>query len=178
MVVTALAAVAALLMLLSAFTTVVSVDVASGSCEVLNDTNPELAEQCDQSGLDRHSVVFPLLAVAVLVMGFGAGLGRSRPAAAALAVFGAVALGIVLLNDLPASNETGVIGRDFAGAKAEPGPGLYLESAGGLLAMVAAVLALRPERRVRPGGETSRGARGEHGGGSRERRVRPHASDR
>ena len=78
MVVTALAAVAALLMLLSAFTTVVSVDVASGSCEVLNDTNPELAEQCDQSGLDRHSVVFPLLAVAVLVMGFGAGLGRSR----------------------------------------------------------------------------------------------------
>ena len=68
-------------------------------------------------------MVFPLLAVAVLVMGLGAGLGRSRPAAAALAVFGAVALGIVLLNDLPASNETGVIGRDFAGAKAEPGPG-------------------------------------------------------
>ena len=53
-------------------------------------------------------------------------------------MFGAVALGIVLLNDLPASNETGVIGRDFAGAKAEPGAGLYLEAAGGLLAMVAA----------------------------------------
>ena len=57
-------------------------------------------------------------------------------------MFGAVALAIVLLNDLPASTETGVIGRDFAGAKAEPGAGLYLEAAGGLLAMVAAVVAL------------------------------------
>jgi hypothetical protein len=57
-------------------------------------------------------------------------------------VFGAVALGIVLLNDLPASKETGVIGRDFAGAKAQAGVGLYLEAAGGLLAMVAAVVAL------------------------------------
>ena len=92
-------------------------------------------------------MVFPLLAVAVLAMGLGAGRGGSRPAAAALAVFGAVALGIVLLNDLPATKETGVIGRDFAGAKAEPGPGLYLEAAGGLLAMVAAVAALRPERK-------------------------------
>ena len=141
--VTGLAVAAALLMLLSAFSTVVSVDVASGSCETLNDTNPELAEQCSQNGIDRHSVVFPLLAVAVLAMGWGAGRGGSRPAAGALAVFGAVALALVLLSDLPASTETGVIGRDFAGATAEAGPGLYLEAAGGLLAMLAAVIALR-----------------------------------
>jgi hypothetical protein len=150
-VVSALALAAALLMLVSAFTTVVSVDVASGSCEVLNDTNPALAEQCDQSGIDRHSVVFPLLAVAVFAMGLGAGRGGLRPAAGALAVFGAVALGIVLLNDLPASNETGVIGRDFAGAKAQAGAGLYLEAAGGLLAMVAAVVALGPAPSIRSG---------------------------
>jgi len=149
-VVSALAAAAALLMLLSAFSTVVSVDVASGSCETLNDTNPALAEQCTQSGLDRHSVVFLLLAAAVLVMGWGAGRGGSRPAAGALAVFGALALAIVLLSDLPASTETGVIGRDFEGAKAQAGAGLYLEAAGGLLAMVAAVMALRPARKPRP----------------------------
>ena len=100
-----------------------------------------------QTGIDRHSVVFPLLAVAVLAMGWGAGRGGSRPAAGALAVFGAVALAIVLFNDLPASTETGVIGRDFAGAKAEPGAGLYLEAAGGVLAIVAAGVALWPARR-------------------------------
>ena len=45
----------------SQFATVVSVDVASGSCEVLNDTDPTLAERCVQSGFERHGAAFALL---------------------------------------------------------------------------------------------------------------------
>ena len=47
-----------------------------------------------------------------------------------LVVLGAVALGIVLFGDLPATRETGVIGRDYAGAEAKAGLGLWLEAAG------------------------------------------------
>lgn len=137
-----LAAAAALLLLISAFATVISVDVASGSCERLSDTEPGLADRCVQTGFERHSIVFPLLALAVAVMALGAWRGRSRPAAAALVAFGALAAGITVLNDLPASNDTGVIGRDFAGASAKPGIGLWLAVIGGLLAILAGATGL------------------------------------
>ena len=139
-------AIAALLMVLTEFTTVVSIDVASGSCEVINDSNPELAEQCTQTGFERHSIVFLLLAVAVLVMALGAGPGRSRPAAVALVAFGALAVGIALLSDVPEAGRTGAIGRDFEGATASAGAGLWLEIVAGVLAALAGVLRLvRPD---------------------------------
>ena len=81
------------MLLSSAFATVISVDVASGSCEQLNDTEPDLADRCVQTGFERHSIVFPLLGLAVVLMALGAWRG-SRPAAAALVAFGAVAVGI------------------------------------------------------------------------------------
>ncbi len=150
-----LAAAGALMLLSSAFATVISVDVASGSCEQLNDTDPALADRCVQTGFERHSIVFPLLALAVVVMAVGAWRG-SRPAAAALVAFGAVAAGITVLNDLPASNDTGVIGRDFAGASAQPGTGLWLALLGGVVTILAGAAGLsergrsrRPERRDR-----------------------------
>jgi hypothetical protein len=139
-------AAAAVLMVITEFTTIVSVDVASGSCAVINDADPELADKCTLSGFERHSVVFLLLAIFVLVMAFGAGPGRSRPAAIALVALGAVALGIALLSDLPASDETGAIGRNFEGATAKAGAGLWLEVVAGALAVLAGAIRLaRPD---------------------------------
>lgn len=148
----AFAVLGALIMVGSQFATVVSVDVASGSCASLSDTAPTLAERCVQSGIERHGAVFPLLGVAILVMSLGA--ARSRPAAAAVMVFGALGLAVALFSDLPASREAGVIGRDFAGAEARAGPGLYLEVAGAAIAVVAGAVALLPGPRRR-GGQTA-----------------------
>ena len=64
-------------------------------------------------------------------------------------VFAAVGLAVALFSDLPASRESGVIGRDFAGAEARAGPGLRLEVAGSALALAAGALALLPARRRR-----------------------------
>jgi hypothetical protein len=139
---------AALLLLASQFATVVSVDVAAGSCEGLNDTDPTLAERCVQGGFERHGPAFALLAAAVLAMALWA--YRSRSAGAGLVALGAVALGIVLFGDLPAARETGVIGRDYAGAEAQAGAGLWLEAAGGVLAVLAGALALMPARPEQP----------------------------
>ena len=80
------------------------------------------------------------------VMGVGAGFGRSRPAALALIAIGVVVLGITLLVDLPASDDTGLIGRRYAAAEAAPGPGLWFElAAGGLAVCAGALRVIRPD---------------------------------
>ena len=107
--VAAAAFVAAVLMLLTEVTTVISIDVAVGSCDSIYDTSPELADDCEQTGLERSSVALLLLGLLTLAMGAGAAFGRSRPAAVALIVIGVVVLGITLLVDLPASDDTGLI---------------------------------------------------------------------
>jgi hypothetical protein len=137
---------AGILMLLTEVTTVISIDVAVGSCDSIYDTNPELADDCEQKGFERSSVALLLLGLLTLVMGSGAAFGRSRPAAVALVVIGVVVLGLTLLVDLPASDETGLIGRRYAAAEATAGPGLWLELVGGALAVVAGLLRLvRPD---------------------------------
>jgi len=137
---------AGILMLLTEVTTVISIDVAVGSCDSIYDTSPELADDCDQKGFERSSVALLLLGLLTLAMGVGAAFGKSRPAAVALVVIGVVVLGITLLVDLPASDETGLIGRRYAAAEATAGPGLWLELVGGALAVVAGLLRLvRPD---------------------------------
>jgi hypothetical protein len=60
-------------------------------------------------------------------------------------VIGVVVLGITLLVDLPASDETGLIGRRYAAAEASAGTGLWLELAAGVLAVCAGALrVIRP----------------------------------
>jgi hypothetical protein len=132
----------AVLMLLTEVTTVVSVDVAVGSCDSIYDTSPDLADDCRQTGFERSSVALLLLGLLTLAMGSGAALGRSRPAAVALVVIGVVVIGIALLVDLPASDDTGLIGRRYAAAEATAGPGLWLELVGGALAVAAGLLRL------------------------------------
>jgi hypothetical protein len=137
---------AGLLMLLTEVTTVISVDLRNTSCEVIYDSNPSLADDCSQTGLERSSVALLLLSLVTFAMGVGAAFGRSRPAAVALIAIGVVVLGITLLGDLPASDDTGVIGRDYDQAEASAGVGLWLELIGGILAVVAGLLrVIRPD---------------------------------
>ncbi len=119
-----------------------TVDVASGSCEVIQDTDPELADRCELSGLERNGGAFILLALLAAVMAFGAARGDSRPAAIALVVIGALVLAWALFVDLPVTDETGAIGRNFEGAEAAAGPGLTLEILGGVLIAAAGLVAL------------------------------------
>jgi hypothetical protein len=133
---------AAALMVLADFLTIVSVDVASGSCEIINDSDPELADGCAQSGFERHGPALALLGLVAAVMAWGAGISKSRPAAAALVAVGLVALGIALLIDLPATDDTGAIGPRFAGAEAQAQIGFTLELVAGALAALTGAAAL------------------------------------
>jgi hypothetical protein len=132
----------ALLLVATEFTAVATVDVASGSCEVIQDADPELADRCELSGLERNGGAFILLALLAAAMAWGAGRGRSRPAAFALVAIGALVLAWALLVDLPVTNETGAIGRNFEGAEAAAGPGLTLEILGGVVLVAAGLVAL------------------------------------
>src|ERR671915_800693 len=132
--VTAAGLLAAVLLVVTEFSTIASVDVASGSCEVIQDTNPELADRCELSGFERNGGAFILLAVLAGAMAWGAGIGGSRPAAVTLAVVGVAVLAWALLVDLPETNETGLLGQNFEGATAAAGPGLTLEIVAGGLA--------------------------------------------
>jgi hypothetical protein len=130
-------AIAGLMMIVAEFTTVTSVDVAHGSCEVINDADPSLADRCALSGLERHGGALILIGLLALLMAWGAGLGHSRPAGIALALAGGIVLAIGLLSDLPVTDDTGAIGRNFEGAKAQVGIALYLELIAGALAVLA-----------------------------------------
>jgi hypothetical protein len=145
--VTAAGLAAAVLLVVTEFSVVASVDVASGSCEVIQDTNPELADRCELSGFERNGGSFLLLAALAGAMAWGAGMGGSRPAAVILVAIGVAVLGWALLVDLPETNETGVLGRNFEGATAAAGPGLTIELVAGALALAAgAVRLLAPAR--------------------------------
>jgi hypothetical protein len=135
-------AVAAVLMVVTEFLTIASVDVANGSCEMIQETNPEIADRCALSGFERHGGALILLAAMTAVMAWGAGVGGSRPAAFALIGIGAVVLIWTLLVDLPTTDETGGIGPLYANAEATAGPGLYTELAAGLLAAATGALRL------------------------------------
>ncbi len=172
----ALGVLAGILMLISLFSTIASVDVANGSCEVINDANPELADRCSLSGFERHSIAFLLLGVIALALAYGAGPGRSRPAALGLLAVGAIALVLALLVDLPVTDDTGAIGRDFEGATASAGTGLWIEVVSGVLALGAGGLALLipkppppPHRRRERSGDSTPPARQRPGRPTRQR---------
>jgi hypothetical protein len=138
--------VAAVLLVVTEFSVVASVDVASGSCEVINDASPENADRCELSGFERHGGSFILLGVLAAVMAWGAGFGGSRPAAIALIAVGLLVLGWSLLIDLPEADEEGIL-RTYEGASGSAGPGLTLEIVAGALAVLAgAVRLLAPAR--------------------------------
>jgi hypothetical protein len=134
--------VAGLLMVATEFAPVAKVDVANGSCEVINDANPKLADRCTLSGFERHGGALLLLGALTVAMAFGAAVGGSRPAAFALLAIGAAVIVFALVVDLPETGRTGAIGRDFEGAHGVKGTGLWLELIAGALALAAGAAAL------------------------------------
>jgi hypothetical protein len=99
----------------------------------------------------HHGYALGVIGVAIAVMTLGAVLGGSRPAAVAVLALAIAALAIALLVDLPDVHETGLIGRTYDAAEAEPRAGLYLEIAGGCAALLggALILLARPRPRSR-----------------------------
>jgi len=134
--------IAGLLLVIAEFSTIASVDVASGSCEVINDSDPALADRCSLSGFERHGGAFLILGPMTAAMAWGAGIGGSRPAGAALMAIGALVIVLSLSLDLPQTHKTGAIGRNFEGASAEAGVGFYLELLGGAIASAAGAVRL------------------------------------
>ena len=129
--VTAAGLAAAVLLVATEFSTVASVDVASGSCEVIQDTNPELADRCELSGFERNGGSFLLLAVLAAVMAWGAGIGGSRPAAVALVVVGVAVLAWALLVDLPETERDRRAGAQLRGRDRRRGIGPHDRAGGG-----------------------------------------------
>ena len=146
----ALAVLAALALVVAELTTLIEIDVASGSCQLITETNPDLADGCVTKGGEQHGFALVFLGLLVLAMGWGAAAGRSRPAAVALIVAGAVALGIALISDLPDTTDEGLIGRNYDQAEASAGIALWLEIAGGALAVAAGLVALVRRGALRP----------------------------
>ena len=140
-VVLALALAAGLLMIVTEFLLVFSVTVGMTSCEAT--ASPDVADFCATTGGERHSYALILLGLFTGFMAWGAAIGRSRPAGAALIVVGAVVVAIALLGDLPDAYSEGIIGPRYDDAQSSPALGLWLELAGGALAVVAGVLRLR-----------------------------------
>jgi hypothetical protein len=135
----ALGGLGALLMIASEFVTLRSVKVLTASCGDLAD--PTLRGSCVTRGGEEHSYALVLMGVVALLMVWGAVIGRSRPAAFALLAIGAAVVAIALVTDVPDIHKTGVLGDRFDSARAEAGPGLWMEIAGGGLVFVAGALA-------------------------------------
>lgn len=135
---------------ISEFVTLRSVRVLTASCDDLAD--PSLRGACVTQGHEEHSYALLLMGIVALLMLYGAVVGRSRPAAIGVLAIGAAVLAIAFLTDVPDIHKTGVLGERFDSAKAEPGPGLWMEIAGGALMFAAGAMAAalrRPRRRRR-----------------------------
>jgi hypothetical protein len=136
---------AGVLLALSEFSTLYSVEVVTATCEDLAD--PSLKDTCVVKGGEQHSYGLLVLAGFCALMAWGAGVGASRPAAFALAAAGVVALAITLFGDLPDTSKTGAVGATFAEAEAQKGSGVWLQLMGGAAALAAGALRIRFPRR-------------------------------
>jgi hypothetical protein len=141
------ALVAAVLMVVSEFATLRSVKVLTASCGDLAD--PALRGSCVTHGGEEHAYAFVLMGLVTALMAWGAAVGRSRPAAVALLAIGAAVVVIALVTDVPDIHKTGVLGERFESAHAQAGAGLWLEIAGGALALAAGAVATAASRRRR-----------------------------
>lgn len=126
---------------------VARVELAAGSCEVINDANPALADRCVVSGFEQHAGAMLLIALVAAVMALGATVGRSLPASVATGALGLVALLLTLLIDLPETTRTGAIGSDYEGAVGKAGIGFYIELVAALAILALGVATFTRNRR-------------------------------
>jgi hypothetical protein len=128
-----LAAAGVALLVVAEFSVVVQVVV--GSLET---------EKRTVTGHENHGWALLVVAVVAVPMAAGALLRGARAAAGALVVLGAVALVVGLAVDLPDTRESGKLPESvsFEDARAQAGPGLALELAGGAALVLAGGLLL------------------------------------
>lgn len=88
------------------------------------------------TGWDRHGPALLLLGLACAVLGVLAWRG-TRIAAAGLILVGVTVVLIVLLGDVGDLHTTGAIAGSSENATTDPGSGFFLESLGGVLAVLA-----------------------------------------
>jgi hypothetical protein len=129
-----------LLLIVSDFLTLYHVDVVTATCSDL--ASPSLRDACSTTGGGHHGYALAILGAIAIVMAWGAAVGASRPAGAALLAIGLVSLVIVLAVDLPDIHKTGIVGDQFSNAKANPGPGFWLELVGAAMVTGAGLLRL------------------------------------
>ena len=104
----------------------------------------------------HHGYAMLIVALAAAAMAVGATRGGSRPAAFGLLVLAVVALVIAFAIDLPVVDDTGLYGRDFERAVAQPAIGFKLETAGAVLLLLSAlVILLFGGRRTREARDTA-----------------------
>jgi hypothetical protein len=115
-----------------------------------------------ETGGVLHGYALGVIGLAILPMSFGAVVRSARPAAVALLVLALAACAIVVFVDRPVLDDTGLIGRTYDLAEANPGAAFWLESVGAALALLGAVgaIVLRPSGRASRGRARPRGARG------------------
>lgn len=142
-----LGVVGAILMVTAEFATYREIEVITASCEELVRSDPEVADDCVATGGEQHGWALIPLAALGLIMAWGAGPGRSRPAAWALAAVGVVVLAIAAFGDVPNTDVTGAVGRNFEQARGEAGATIGLELTGAALLIGAAALRLAFGRR-------------------------------
>jgi hypothetical protein len=102
----------------------------------------------------NHGYAMALIAVCALVLALGVSRTSSRPGLLAIGVLGIVALLIALLGDLPDAQASGLLplGGGYTTASSSPTTGLYLETLGAILLLIACglgILLSAPPKRTR-----------------------------
>jgi hypothetical protein len=154
--VAAVASAGAVLLVVAEFTTLYGVHVASRSAPI----------ETISGGSNNSYAMIPIAVLAVFLALAGIG-GGGRWALAALGVVGLVALLISLVGDLPGAQQSNHLirfGGKFVLGSSKPSAGMYIETLGAVLLIVAAGLGLLlgespPNRTRRPGGRWPGGRR-------------------
>jgi hypothetical protein len=139
---------AGVLLVVAELSTYREIDTITAACEDL--ASADLKEDCVTTGGEQHNWALILVALVTVLMAWGAGPGRSRPAALALCVLGALVLFIALALDLPDTDVTGAVGRNFDQASGEAGPAIKFEIVAAIAAGAAGGLRLLAARRRGP----------------------------
>ena len=137
---------AGVLMVVAELSTYREIETLTAACEDL--ASADLKEDCVTSGGEQHGYALVIVALVTWLMAWGAGPGLSRPAAFALVGLGAVVLFIALALDLPDTDVTGAVGRNFDQAKGEAGPAITFEIAAAVALLAAGGLRLLAARRA------------------------------
>lgn len=119
----------ALMLVVAEFTTLYEVNTATSRAPI----------QTVSTGSHDAYALIPI-ALAAAALAYGAAVRGSRPSLLALGALGLVTLLIALIGDLPDARATGVVGSPtthFTNASASPSAGLYLETIGAVVLIIA-----------------------------------------